>query len=337
MPRSIIDRGAVIALFGLLLVSPGGAAQNARATPSTEQETVDWAGLRRPLDLPQLAPGAPCPRTGGKRVAPPFGFGLGDGPAYPTLGPDGVFNFGGGREDGGWFYEKMLWFVSPDDAGPILIRGGQLDGPNAVRFDEGADPPAELRLDRPAGFSVDAPGWRTWVAYTRVRAAGCYAYQVDGEDFSDVIVFQAVKERPGELTPLPAWENGPTPLPHLLVVHSGVRLADGQVRLALGSGLPGAALMVRLDVGPSQDDAPPALSGREGERRKTAVGTFTVLWAADPNYGWPREAAWDDGQRRYRLEVLDGDQDDWSEADMVALVMAFAWGTEDRPAPLPEG
>ena len=62
------------------------------------------------------------------------------------------------------------------------------------------------------------------------------------------------------------------------------------------------------------------------------------VWSsADPVFGWPQEAAWDDGQRRYRLEVLDGDQDDWSEADLVALVEAFAWAFECRQATPPEG
>ncbi|MDP9368173.1 MAG: hypothetical protein M3Q03_07850 [Chloroflexota bacterium] len=35
-------------------------------------------------------------------------------------------------------------------------------------------------------------------------------------------------------------------------------------------------------------------------------------------------AVWDDGRRRYRLEVLDADPEAWSEADLVALVEAFA-------------
>jgi hypothetical protein len=53
-----------------------------------------------------------------------------------------------------------------------------------------------------------------------------------------------------------------------------------------------------------------------------------VLWAADPEHGWPAVATWDDGRYRYRLEVLDGDRDAWSEADLVTLVEAFAAGPE---------
>jgi hypothetical protein len=34
--------------------------------------------------------------------------------------------------------------------------------------------------------------WRSAGTYTRVRAAGCYAYQIDGTTFSRVVVFRAV-------------------------------------------------------------------------------------------------------------------------------------------------
>jgi hypothetical protein len=33
---------------------------------------------------------------------------------------------------------------------------------------------------------------RAWVTYTRIRSAGCYAYQVDGTGFSEIVVFRAV-------------------------------------------------------------------------------------------------------------------------------------------------
>ena len=33
--------------------------------------------------------------------------------------------------------------------------------------------------------------WRQTATYTRVRAEGCYAYQIDGTTFSRVVVFRA--------------------------------------------------------------------------------------------------------------------------------------------------
>lgn len=126
---------------------------------------------------------------------------LGSGPVYPVgLGMDGVLFFvyppDPRSEFAGsdWGGEKVLWVSSPAYRGPALIRGHQLDGPNEVRFERGIDPPSELRLPEEGGATTagEEPGWRNWPSYTRLRAPGCYAYQVDGLDFSQMIVFQAL-------------------------------------------------------------------------------------------------------------------------------------------------
>ena len=70
-----------------------------------------------------------------------------------------------------------------------------MDGSGSVGFDlNGAtEPMAELQL--PPGRSnpdTSKGGWRNWPSYTRVQTPGCYAYQVDGTNFSYVIVFRAV-------------------------------------------------------------------------------------------------------------------------------------------------
>ena len=36
-------------------------------------------------------------------------------------------------------------------------------------------------------------GWLQHGSYTRVRAAGCYGWQIDGTDFTYVIVFRAAR------------------------------------------------------------------------------------------------------------------------------------------------
>jgi len=97
-----------------------------------------------------------------------------------------------------WGFSKVLWLSSAGYAGPALIRGRQLDGPTEVRFMEGVDPPAELQFPMEgSGWSPDLePGWRQLPSYTRVRAPGCYAYQVDGPDFTEVIVFSAAEDVP---------------------------------------------------------------------------------------------------------------------------------------------
>ena len=78
--------------------------------------------------------------------------------------------------------QKVLWFVHPRSAGPVLIRGRRLDGPGLVRFDRGKLPAAELRI--PAG-TEERP------SFTRLRSAGCYGYQIDGASFSRIVVFRA--------------------------------------------------------------------------------------------------------------------------------------------------
>jgi hypothetical protein len=77
-------------------------------------------------------------------------------------------------------------------AGPLLIRGAMLGG-GAIGFGTGAVPYDELQLlDAGQGAPRVVGGGRAWITYTRVRSGGCYAYQVDGTTFSEIVVFRAV-------------------------------------------------------------------------------------------------------------------------------------------------
>jgi hypothetical protein len=152
-----------------------------------------WTALRRPLRLPTVAPGGACPVNG---LDTSFDFarygvasGIGPGPVWPIgLGqPGSVLRFQypppantqfAGSEWGG---NKVLWFVSPTVTGPVLVRGGRLDAAGEVRFGPDRVPSTELRLTS----TLDHP------STSRVRASGCYAYQVDGLSFSYPIAFRA--------------------------------------------------------------------------------------------------------------------------------------------------
>jgi hypothetical protein len=150
-----------------------------------------WRGLlRRPLRIPTLASGTPCPATEptgslGAYGAPAFG----PGPAYPTLDlRDGhaalTYLVGWGLE--GWDGNKVLWTV-PRYRGPYIVRGRQLDGPGVLRFDQGPQWTDKLHNElRLVGPYADLNP-----AATFLRAPGCYAYQVDGRGFSYQIVFEA--------------------------------------------------------------------------------------------------------------------------------------------------
>jgi hypothetical protein len=132
------------------------------------------------------------------KVNPGFGIAQGSGPAYAALGTEAitspaVFYYadaqhfgGGGATNQGWGGQKVLWFVNPSYQGLVLVRGRQLDGSHEMRF--GQPPQQQLELDTTLGGGP----WPNFPSYTRLQAPGCYAYQVDGANFSDVIVFQAV-------------------------------------------------------------------------------------------------------------------------------------------------
>lgn len=158
-----------------------------------------WHRLERPFHIPSIAGGSRCPTSSPnpKGDLSRLGFAgpaWGEGPAYP-----GGLDRGEGKpvlryadpippESGfygsTWFGNKVLWMVDPAYRGPVLVRGRQLDGPNELRFDRGVLPPRELRISpRPAPSSRPS--------YTRLRAPGCYAYQVDGLGFSYTITFEA--------------------------------------------------------------------------------------------------------------------------------------------------
>lgn len=124
---------------------------------------------------------------------------------YPVFGDQGVLHFNppapqtsqslfAGSEWGG---QKVLWVAAPSYRGPVLIRGRQLDGPHAIGFGRARVPFAEMELLAPGASSPGEPsGWREWPSYTRLRAGGCYAYQVDGTNFDTVIVFRAIPSFP---------------------------------------------------------------------------------------------------------------------------------------------
>jgi hypothetical protein len=114
---------------------------------------------------------------------------IGKGPVYaaqPT--PFAITSFVNSAWEGG----RVTWVAAATYTGPLLIRGGQVGGAGTVGFGEGHVPVDELQLlTASTTSSGEPPGVREWPSFTRMRSPGCYAYQVDGTDFSEVIVFQA--------------------------------------------------------------------------------------------------------------------------------------------------
>jgi hypothetical protein len=153
------------------------------------------ADLARPLALPSVPAGAPCPVSAGHPITTSAfgGLALGEGPARPLAAARDVDAARGIPLDApyqGWLSFKTLWFTDPSYQGPVRIRGPRIDAPGEIAFGEGPDQ-AELII--PPGPTVNGrDGYREAPGGTYVRAPRCYAWQVDGVGFSPVIVFRAI-------------------------------------------------------------------------------------------------------------------------------------------------
>jgi len=154
-----------------------------------------------------LGPGGPTERGVAK---------LRNGPVYVAFpGTPRILDFpatgDGGSAAGGWRSAEVLWVSRPSYRGPVLVRGGQLDGPERLGFGPGCRPRSQLRLParewapRHSPLQVwrravqPRPAWRMAASLTRISGAGksgirCYAYQVDGNSFSYTIAFGAIRQ-----------------------------------------------------------------------------------------------------------------------------------------------
>ena len=141
-----------------------------------------WRSLQRPFHLPRLGPGGACPVTSGQRVVKiesQEGVGYGRGPTYPIFPytprhaalalPEG--------SGGPWTSQSLRWFALREQ-GSVLIRGRSLAGAQRIRFGRAGSLQLKFRW---GGVH------RTLLHF---RGGGCYGLQIDGSDYSHVVVFQ---------------------------------------------------------------------------------------------------------------------------------------------------
>jgi hypothetical protein len=149
--------------------------------PST-QPSVGVATSPQALKLPVLQPGSTCPVSAQQDFANPPGNKL---PGY-GFGPGPVFLSGQTQ----WFsgvYATIL--VSPAYSGQVVVRGHHLDGTNGMPFGGQSG-------DGNITIAPGSPGqWRQSDAVVS-GAAGCYGLQVDGDNFSEIIVFSVTGGTP---------------------------------------------------------------------------------------------------------------------------------------------
>lgn len=185
---------AAVVLLAVVFAGGTGPVRVGRSTPSAGI----WTSLARPLHLPTV--GGACPVTSLRTLRPVGGGFTGDitfrgtGPVYVTadlVAEPAYVLHPAATTPLGWYVLKTLWAAPPTYRGPILIRGAQLLGDGGIGFAMGdADAPALEQLELDTG---DGSGNRWWsqVTATFVRSPGCFAYQIDGTTFSEVIVFRA--------------------------------------------------------------------------------------------------------------------------------------------------
>jgi hypothetical protein len=159
----------------------------------------------RPLHIPTIASGQNCPTTAKKRIDTNYGIVQGDGPVYPIMGADNtqspaIFRYVrannttfNSRMSAGWGGQKVLWIINPHYRGLVLVRGKQLNGTHTINFydiDNNQPFTQQLVLDTLLGGDSL---WPNFSSYTLIQTPGCYAYQVDGTNFSYVIIFLAME------------------------------------------------------------------------------------------------------------------------------------------------
>ena len=201
------------ALAGCLLSVYVGGAYGAEV-----DEHVS-AYIERPLRLPEVGTHGECPvSTGENNVVSSehgyiFGAGgyfFGSGPVYLALSwkpwdrAEAWFDLDPRSlwDDG--YRLKTPWIMDPQYVGVALIRGKQLDSDtdNAISFAENTQAESltmnmVLRSDTTGTLVPDSYEeavdsiWGFWPSHVVIAGPGCYAIQIDTEDGSDIVVFEA--------------------------------------------------------------------------------------------------------------------------------------------------
>lgn len=192
MPRrDVIEamRGAVVACT-LAIVLAACIGHGSSLPPQTSpQATTDAATLlARPLKLPVVPSGSACPVTPITSRKVDVGDPRGHGPFY----------LGGPMPQGNFPWNKTVWVLVDGARGPVLFRGGRVDGTGSLKFSGSPADPSDVGVTLSSGGGVSATFYERMIARGDADAfslypstSGCYALQVDGPSFEDVIVITA--------------------------------------------------------------------------------------------------------------------------------------------------
>ena len=188
-------RRFVVLLMILAAACGGYLVLDAGSSPRSEPL------LARPLHFPSLAAGGGCPASSGYTVNNSYftGMALGGGPVRVLLADRGDILHGrvelGGGDVPHWFALQTLWFAMPGYGGPFVVRGARLGARGPIEVQPGGTglAPGTGPLVVSAGPTINTQdGYRAVPGSTWVKSPGCYAWQIDGTRFTEVLVVNVV-------------------------------------------------------------------------------------------------------------------------------------------------
>jgi hypothetical protein len=198
MPRyGVIEsmRRAVIAYVLATLLAGCGQAADAPNSPSPTSSPTSLTAqpdaatlLERPLKLPAVQSGSICPVTPVASRKVDVTDPRGSGPFY----------LDGQMPHGAFAWNKTVWVLIDGAHGPVLFRGGRVDGAGSLQFSGSPADPWDKGLTLSSNGGVSATFYQRVIDqgvgdafYLYPATTGCYALQVDGPSFEDVIVIRA--------------------------------------------------------------------------------------------------------------------------------------------------
>jgi len=179
-------RNLISMLLVGIVIACGGSEASRVTTPALTYQQL----AARPLKLPVIPAGQPCPANAITL----------QGGTASRIGTHLRLGFGGAGPQSNYPWNKTVWDLPSVSSLPnILLRGRRVDGEGQLYFDGDGHGPSdavrmtvadsrggqtafysELGLPRDAGVAF----------YTYPTTSGCYAIQADSDRFSEVIVFE---------------------------------------------------------------------------------------------------------------------------------------------------
>jgi hypothetical protein len=195
-------RKLLLGALALALAATAASAGLSATSPTASPPPVPTAQLlARPLHVPSLGAGGRCPVSVGAPGGTKYFGGdvFGRGPVRVAI--DNRGDVAKGRIDlgtstaPGWYALETIWYALPSYKGPFVVRATRIGSRGSIEVVPGANghEPGAGPLVVSAGPTMNTyAGYRTQPGSTWVKGPGCYAWQVDGSSFSNVIVVDLV-------------------------------------------------------------------------------------------------------------------------------------------------